>query len=370
MGGFEIFASSAVVAISATLYILIGPLLAIVITLTGTYFILSRQLRFIAKNEQLYVEDMTEFRVINGPKVCFLPLFHKSSSKRYAISLGPLDYGLVLDTLSGNKRIEVGPKLLFLGPYDKLEYQKQALSLKATEYARFLDKKTGQVRVEIGEKGNVVPGAYEEILDGGVQSAISLKYYEYVKVANKLTGITRVERGEKLVFLGAHESVVREHGDYGDIINRAIEIDDETAVLIRNKRSGQQSLVTTKQVFVPGDDEEVIEVRHLIKLAEYEACIVRGKDATDTIYYGKNPQHRSFFLPPHSELVELLWSRGRRREKRDLVIRKFDLRPMFMSFEFNCRTADNVELILEGSFFWEVVDLEAMHKYTSDTSGE
>jgi len=75
-------------------------------------------------------------------------------------------------------------------------------------------------------------------------------------------------------------------------------------------------------------------------------------------------------LPPYSELVELLWSRGRRRERRDLRIKKLDLRPMFMSFEFNCRTNDNVELILEGSFFWEVSDLRSMMKFTNDTTGD
>ena len=30
---------------------------------------------------------------------------------------------------------------------------------------------------------------------------------------------------------------------------------------------------------------------------------------------------------------------------------------MFMSFEFNCRTADNVELVLEGTLFWEIKDI-------------
>merc|ERR1712012_801230 len=38
--------------------------------------------------------------------------------------------------------------------------------------------------------------------------------------------------------------------------------------------------------------------------------------------------------------------------------------------EFNCRTNDNVELVLEGSFFWEVVDLQSMIKFTSDTTGD
>ena len=43
---------------------------------------------------------------------------------------------------------------------------------------------------------------------------------------------------------------------------------------------------------------------------------------------------------------------------------------MYMSFEFNCRTRDNVELTLEGSFFWEIIDLPAMNRATSDTTGD
>merc|ERR1711990_133768 len=146
--------------------------------------------------------------------------------------------------------------------------------------------------------------------------------------------------------------------------------DEETAVLVRNKREGHQRLVTEQQVFVPRSDEEVIEVRKLIKLADHEACIVRGKDGTDRFLFGKNESERSFFLPPYSSLVELCWSRGRRRERRDLRLSKIDLRPMFMSFEFNCRTADNVEPVLEGTFFWEVVDLQAMYQRTWDTTGD
>merc|ERR1711979_50395 len=43
---------------------------------------------------------------------------------------------------------------------------------------------------------------------------------------------------------------------------------------------------------------------------------------------------------------------------------------MYMQFEFTCRTKDNVELLLEGTFFWEVVDLPLMVKNTGDTSGD
>ena len=65
-----------------------------------------------------------------------------------------------------------------------------------------------------------------------------------------------------------------------------------------------------------------------------------------------------------------MWSRGRRREKRDLAITIFDTRPQYMSFEFNCRTSDNVELVLEGTFYWEVVSIAAMLRFTSDAPGD
>merc|ERR1711998_174414 len=78
----------------------------------------------------------------------------------------------------------------------------------------------------------------------------------------------------------------------------------------------------------------------------------------------------AFFLPPHCELLQLNWSRGRRRECRDLHISKLDSRPQYMSFEFNCRTSDNVELVLEGTFFWQVVDVKAMVANTGDTTGD
>ena len=94
---------------------------------------------------------------------------------------------------------------------------------------------------------------------------------------------------------------------------RAIEVDDDTAVLVRNIRSGQQHLVTEKQLYIPAADgsEEILEKRHLKKLADYEACIVRGKDGTDTFFFGKHADQRSFFLPPYSHIVEHCWSRGR-----------------------------------------------------------
>jgi hypothetical protein len=258
--------------------------------------VLWRQLRFVGKDEQLFVEDLTELRAVNGPATVFLPLLFKSSRQCKAVALGPLEYQLVTNSLDGSKRVEVGPKLLFLRPYDELDGPKQlAMSLKATEFVRLLDNQTGTVRVEVGEQGRVIPGPYETYVDScGKRCAISLKCHEYVRIEDKMTGKTRVEQGEQLVFLTGHEELA---GNFPLQVQQAVEIDEETAVLTRNKRDGQQQLVTTKQVFVPRSDEEIIEVRKLIKLADHEACIVRGKDGTDQFLFGKNAGQRAFFLP-------------------------------------------------------------------------
>ena len=88
-----------------------------------------------------------------------------------------------------------------------------------------------------------------------------------------------------------------------------------------------QKLITERQSFSPGDDEEVLDVRRRIKLANHEAVIVRNKEGEDSYRFGRgNQEERSFFLPPYSELVKLIWSRGRRRGRKDLVIEKIDLR--------------------------------------------
>merc|ERR1719321_710001 len=103
--------------------------------------------------------------------------------------------------------------------------------------------------------------------------------------------------------------------------------------------------------------------------------IVKDEKGLFKYFYGSDSRKqagtpRSFFLPPYCEIVKLCWSRGRRRERRDLYIDRFDCRAQYMQFEFTCRTKDNVELLLEGTFFWEVVDLPLMVKNTGDTSGD
>merc|ERR1711959_73993 len=178
-----------------------------------------------------------------------------------------------------------------------------------------------------------------------------------------------VHQGESRVFPGPDDVAI----DGG--IQKAVEIDGEHAVLVRDKCSGQLRLVTDKQLFIPGANDKIEEIRELIKLADHEAMILKDIDGNFQYYYGSDikrspDQPKAFFLPPHSEIVPIWWSRGPRRERKDVSFQRFDCRPHFMKFEFNCRTSDNVELVLEGVLFWELVDLPSMWRQTGDTSGD
>jgi regulator of protease activity HflC (stomatin/prohibitin superfamily) len=177
----------------------------------------------------------------------------------------------------------------------------------------------------------------------------------------------RVVAGPNLVFLGANDRLM----DNGK--KRAIQVDDQHAVLVRETSSGQLRLVKDNQLFVPGPTENIEEVRDRIMLADHEAMIIKDKDGNLAYHYGNkdSPEHpRSFFVPPHAEIVQLNWSGGKRREKRDLKINRFDVRPQFMWNEIDCRTKDNVELILETTLFWEVVDLKEMVRTTGNLTGD
>jgi len=310
----------------------------------------------VERGEQLVFPEPTE-KLIDGDKLT-------------AINLKASQYVRILDTATGVLRVEKGEQLLFMGATDKMQSGvEDAISLKQVEYVRLIDSNSGKIRVEHGEQ-MVFPGPNEACLDPkGKLTAINLKIFEYVKILDTSKGVLRVERGEKTITLDANEQLLEGVGK-----KTAIEIDQETAVLIRNKKSGAQELVTAHGLYIPKAEEDIIQVQQMIKLADYECVIIKNKAGVLEFFYGDDKKRgdkpRAFFVPPHSEVFELCWSKGRRRDCRNLNISKLDCRPQFMNFEFNCRTSDNVELVLEGTFFWQIEDVEIMTKMTGDTTGD
>ena len=326
----------------------------------------------LGPKEGLIVTSSTgEARIVKGPFTFIPDPLETVTMEIEPLTLTKSQWVKLQDKLTGEVWVVKGPTLLFLEPHWKqMEGPSSAYSLKAHQYIRLQDSLTGQIRVERGEK-LIFPSAFETPIDNpAVSDAIDLKGWEYIVVQDKTSGKIRTERGERLVWLGPSEKLVK-----GGKQN-AIKVDDENAALVRNLSTGALSLVENPQLFFPNEDEEVVEVRTRIKLADNEAMVLKDQVGAYHFRYGDSNKaggkagDRSFFLPPYWEQVTQMWSRGRRRERRDLAITIFDMRAQFMSFEFNCRTMDNVEMVLEGTFFWEVVDLEAMLRSTGDASGD
>jgi regulator of protease activity HflC (stomatin/prohibitin superfamily) len=351
-------------------------------TITGKEFVeQGPQLIFLKANEQVekrgqgmtltkteYVivsNQLTgEAKLVKGPCVWFPTAHENHSQRKNAIALQEDEFIRIKDDATGNTTIRRGKDLVFLEPTCRVDGAvHKCWTLKAYEFVRLLDSLTGKVTVHRGE-ATIFPNANEVAIDGNKLMAIELKSNEYVKIMEKTTSDVRVVTGPNLVFLGANEELMEPK-------QAAVEVDDERAVLVRDASSGQQRLVTEKQLFFPGPNDNIVEIRSLIRLADHEAVIIKDGSGNMHFHYGDPKKNadgkaKAFFLPPYSEVVQLVWSGGLRRAKRDLRIDRFDCRPQFMWNEIDCRTTDNVELVLETTIFWEVINLAQMVRSTGN----
>merc|ERR1719436_631999 len=91
----------------------------------------------------------------------------------------------------------------------------------------------------------------------------------------------------------------------------------------------------------------------------------------------------AFFLPPHHTLVTMYWGSGTSKEDLEnnvvnnrksvaykVPVTKIDTRTQDAFFEYKVRTSDKVELTLEGTISWEVVDAPKMFGQTPDPKGD
>lgn len=327
-------------------------------------------------DDLMTVESCTNKHNVRGPGFKVVGL-GKSATVRKCTRLGPIDYAVVEATLTGELRLEKGPKMFF-------------------------------------------PDAYDRILRRA--KAIALRQNEYVKLQDTSTGAIRVVRGEDTVYMEPLEELVRPEGRFqpcNDGVWRAFEVDLETAVIVRDQLSGEQRLVSEPQLFFCDVYEEIISIRKLLSLADHETVVLKersgeyifinGSDEAQVVpaiardgdtpsgqdssllpgVVPKSPVtakaveleakteeasvtqgSRSFFVPPYTEIETFLWSAGIKKDKVTDKITLIDRRPQFMNYEFECRTSDNVELVLKVTFFWQIIDVPLMLKFTSDPRGD
>merc|ERR1712227_1039982 len=232
-------------------------------------------------------------------------------------SLTREEYLIVHDTLSGTKRLEVGPKLFQPGPFDQCSEKKMALNLAKNEYVKIKDEH-GKLRIERGE-ARIIPQPLEEV-QGGVKKAIN--------------------------------------------------IDEHHAVMLRNADTGTIELITEHGLFIPGPYQENLQVVDKIILEEYERMAYKDETGKFHFVSGDSPM-RNFFLPPFCEILKQEWSIDLRKEHKECErVWRFDMRPRYMNYEFNCRTIDNVELVVHVSFYWQIIDVQSMIERTADAPGD
>jgi len=377
---------------------------------------------FLQPNEQLVLKGLSSISVRNGPGAVVYTPFITAVTKRLGTKLDAMQYMVVRNELTGDEFTVAGPQLYFLGPHEASGPLKRKVVLEKHQFVRLLDAKGGTKRLVKGP-AKVVPEPFESVVDGdgpssatklsklqyvevtetltGAQSVVAgprlffpdvdetvgpmktafeLQRHQYIKLLDQTSGQLRVERGEATIFPRAHE-VAAEGG-----VHDAVNVDDETAVLVLSRATGQQRLVQEKGLFFPAALEQIIEVRKLVRVEPHEVAIVRDNAGAYTFHSGNSSgggEGTAFFLPPHCELVTMYWSSGTSKEDAEshvvrnakqvaykVPVQKIDLRAQYAFFEYKVRTSDNVELLLEGTIFWQVADVPRMIERTGDPKGD
>merc|ERR1711998_255782 len=302
----------------------------------------------------------------DGPGFVFYSCLTTLEERRDATILQKGQYCIVLNDADASRRAVYGPVVDWLAPREKLLAPgiQSCPTLTREEYIVVHNT------IE-GSKENVIgpclyaPGVWETC--GPRKTALNLAKNEYVKIKDE-HGKLRVERGEKRVVPLPLEEVIDAHHNGG--IKKAVNIDEHHAVRLRNADDGSIELITEHGLFVPGPYQEDITVRKKIVLQEYERMAY--KDQTGKfIYVSGDSEMRNFFLPPFCEVVAQEWSTDLKKEHTSFEkVWRFDMRPAYMNYEFNCRTIDNVELIVDVSFYWQIIDVQHMIEMTADAPGD
>merc|ERR1712139_2244 len=311
----------------------------------------------------------TSFQGVRSVKVGpgFIPYCCCSSVEvRDAVQLQSGQYAVVLNEEDSNRRAVYGPCVEWLAPREELIAPgiNQCPILTQEEYIVVHDTLTGAKQNQVGPK-MFQPGPFDEVT--GKQTALNLAKNEYVKIKDE-HGRLRVERGEAKIVPKPLEEVLDSHKNNG--VKKAVNIDEHHAVTLRNADTGTVELVTEHGLFIPGPYQEDIKVQKKIVLEEYE--YMAYKDQTGKfIYVSGDSEMRNFFLPPFCEVVAQEWSTDLKKEHKSFEkVWRFDMRPAYMNYEFNCRTIDNVELIVDVSFYWQIIDVQHMIEMTADAPGD
>jgi regulator of protease activity HflC (stomatin/prohibitin superfamily) len=329
--------------------------------------------REIQPEEQLLIKDPAGFYTVNGPWRGVL-ITHYGTETREGIVLQPEQYAVVKDKTTGVPRHENGPQLFFMKPYDEVLRIESKITLNKETYAIVKNTMTGDYRHEPGPK-LFHPGVFDSVK--AIMPKIVLEKDEYVRLVNNVTGAERMVKGPTVVVPDALEAAPEGK-------QKVVFLDTDSAALVLNRADASQRLVTVSSAsgsFAPAAYESVLEVRPLIHVLPHEAVIIRDHYGQLEVRSGRDAQSEmagtSFFLPPYSTLLEMKWSSypelaadGSKQVPTIERTERIDMRVRKNFFRYECRTNDNVRLILDGALFWQVVNVSKTIMATADPQGD
>ncbi|CAF2150150.1 unnamed protein product [Rotaria magnacalcarata] len=321
---------------------------------------LKKRITTTEKDDLLNDSEMKLIEIIRGPQIYKRRNpYDQISEVKSMLNLSSTQYVIVTDKGTGVKRVECGPQLFCPRPYDEIGEIQNMYNLSSTQYLIVTDQSTGERSTVSGPK-LFLPKAYDQI--SPIYSYVVLNHTQYCRIIESRTGVMRIEKGPKTFALGPYEALMRiDNHDIFDIIN----IDTENAVLVKNLDTGLDELITTPQKFIPSFTQKFMEIRNLIKLAPYENMILIDKDGQHILKNGM--KDKSFFIYPYQQIYMQQWSNDLKKDHRSTVqVDRFDTRNQYMDYEFLVRTADNVEIILDVSIFWQITDLYKLVLVTQD----
>jgi hypothetical protein len=262
-------------------------------------------------------------------------------------------------------------------PYEDVLEVRTATVLKQQEYAVVKNNKDGLLRHAEGPSLLHLE-AYEELVQ--VMLKAVLHKFEYIRLVNELTGVERVVQGPVVLVPEPTEVSVKDEEQsktHHEMVQQAMLIDQDHAVLVLNQATGQQRLVTEVGMWTPAPYEHIVEMRPLIRVLATEAVIVRDFEGHLTVYDGTSGgAGTTFFLPARSQIVNMEWSvygmpdHDGNAEITKVILDKIDMRIQRTFYSYAVRTNDNVELLLMGTIFWRLENVTKMVLGTSDPSGD
>ena len=310
-------------------------------------------------------------RIVIGPTVCELgphDWVSRKPTKLPVLQRG--EYCKTQNQVDGSIRVVFGPCIVELGAYEEptAELVQRCPDLSGEEYLTVRDESTGSLSNIVGPI-LFMPGPFDSFKKP--KKIINLQKNEYIKVVDT-EGNIRVERGERRVIPDPLDIVV------GNKKFEAVNVDDHHAVLFRDTITAELNLVTAHGLFFPEAHQELKSVQKKIVLEKYQTVVVRDDcgrfylasgdtDLPDDLR-GPGPD---FFIPPYHEVFTQSWSTDIRKEhatSEDVWL--FDSRPSYMNYQFECRTMDNVDLVIEVTFFWSILDVTTLIENTADAPGD